>query len=108
MRILVAHGAVLESELFDKCVAPFLDDKIGVETLQWLLDSGLDPNVIVDRGRGTPLQLAVRRGMLDKARALLQAGSSMMVHNEDGETPLEEAQKVCNKEMVELLASFES
>lgn len=106
IKILVKHGAVLESNLLEPCIAPFMHEKIGIETVQYLLDAGLDPNVIIKGGSGTPLQLAVRYGLHDRVEAFLQAGADPYVENRSGETPLEEAEKSNNEAIVKLLETY--
>lgn len=103
MKVLLAHGALLEKNLFEPCLAPWFDEECPAETLQFLIDSGLDPNVIVERGNGTPLQLAARRNLLAKVKVLLQAGADCKVTNETGQTPLDEAKQSGNAAMIELL-----
>lgn len=99
--ILLSHGAVLEKELFEPLVVGFMDDELGVDTLQLFLNLGLDPNVTIPRG--TPLQIAVRHGLLEKARALLLAGADQNVTTIAGLTPMDEAEKAGNEAIAELL-----
>lgn len=63
------------------------------------LDAGMDPNTR-DEGNYTPLMVAQDPRV---ARRLLQAGAGVNVRSLDGHTPLIEAARVCNLEVVRLL-----
>ncbi|TFH44092.1 MAG: ankyrin repeat domain-containing protein, partial [Lysobacterales bacterium] len=58
---------------------------------------------VVTNGGNTPLHLACRKGELEIARLLIDAGADLNVINEQGMTPLRQAIKSVNIDMVKLL-----
>ncbi|MCK5860875.1 MAG: ankyrin repeat domain-containing protein, partial [Candidatus Hydrogenedentes bacterium] len=71
-----------------------------------LLEHGANPDypAITDNGM-TPLHVVAKNGDEDVARLLLEAGASVSIHNADGETPLDIANKYGRHAVAMLLQS---
>ncbi len=72
------------------------------ESVAWLLDSGIDPN-LGDKSGETPLMQAAAKGLADAMAHLLQAGADLHTRDAQGWTPLFHAVVSRNPVVVDIL-----
>ncbi len=73
------------------------------DSVEFLLDRGLDVNARCDGPFGTPLTLAAANGRREVAELLLARGADVNVRTDDGDTPLHEAASRGHLDVVRLL-----
>jgi ankyrin repeat protein len=107
LRLLLSHGAEMDPEaIFHAIGIRYLRN--GTATLKELLEHGADANYDSDRWC-TPLHYAVRRGLTDKLKVLLQYGADPNVKplNEHA-SALEYAMEEGQTEMYEIMKAAQS
>ncbi|KAK4206593.1 hypothetical protein QBC37DRAFT_458347 [Rhypophila decipiens] len=67
------------------------------DVLEFLLNSGLDPNTVSQGNKRTALHVAIRHGDVDMLRVLLEAGANM-VKDEEWGLPIEAAEGLVDRE----------
>jgi truncated hemoglobin YjbI len=85
------------------CVANECGSKAGPEVARALVRAGADVNACSGATRATALHSAARRGNVDVARELLDAGAAMNAMDRKGDTPLQRAINCRKKEVSQLL-----
>ncbi len=91
MRVFPLHSAVAHHNF-----------TVSLQMAAVLLKHGADVNAS-QTGGWTPLHEAASRGDIDMVKLLLQYGAQKRVHNEDGITPLDMAQKGEHKSVIAML-----
>lgn len=91
------HGRGDHTPLY--CVANECGSETGADIVRALVQGGADVNADGGVTRATALHMAARRGHVEIARALLDAGAAVDVRDRKGDTPLQRAIK-CRKHAV--------
>jgi ankyrin repeat protein len=85
------------------CVANQCASETGPEIVRTLVRAGADVNANDGVTRATALHMAARRGHLEIARALLDAGAAVSARDRKGDTPLQRAVNCRKNEVAQLL-----
>jgi ankyrin repeat protein len=91
------HGRGDHTPLY--CVANECGSETGVDIVRALVRAGADVNTDGGVTGATALHMAARRGHVEIARALLDAGAAVNARDRKGDTPLQRAIK-CRKNAV--------
>jgi len=104
IKFLLGEGAKIEARTRGETALHRLlaANRAGKETVELLLDHGLDVNDPEATGR-TPLHLAARRGWKHIVEVLVARGAGVNARNQYGETPLHEAATLGHLEAVRAL-----
>lgn len=79
----------------------------GPEVVRTLVRAGADVNAQGGAMRATPLHMAARRGHVEIARSLLDAGAAANARDRKGDTPLQRAKNCRKNEVSQLLLEQE-
>jgi ankyrin repeat protein len=85
------------------CAANECASQTGPVVVRALLRAGADVNACSGVTRATALHMAARRGHVEIARALLEAGAAVNVQDRKGDTPLQRAINCRRNEVSQLL-----
>ena len=88
------------------CLANECASETGPEIVRLLVQSGAEVNACNGATRATALHAAARRGHVEIARALLDAGAAVSARDQKGETPLQRAMNCRKDEVSQLLREY--
>jgi ankyrin repeat protein len=108
VNLLLQRGAKLEYSIsLHIAAASRRPDVEAFLMMQHLLDLGVNINGLDDlqgpHNHGTPLHYAARGGKVERVRFLLEKGANSEIRNRQGRTPLEEAKKFSEEDVVTIL-----